>query len=93
MVKIPCETERLYIPECGEDSCDLHSKVITENGTYNAEDDNYDGYYQVTVNVEPELQSKTVTQNGIVTPDSGYDGLSQVTVNVPAPPSASGNSF
>lgn len=31
---------------------------------------------------EPILQSKTVTENGTVTPDQGYDGLSDVTVNV-----------
>lgn len=32
----------------------LVPKTITENGTYNAEDDNVGGYSQVTVNVPPE---------------------------------------
>lgn len=32
--------------------------------------------------VRPKLQSKTVTTNGSVTPDSGYCGLSDVQVNV-----------
>lgn len=36
------------------------------------------------INGEPILQSKTVTQNGTVSPDSGYDGLSSVTINVPS---------
>lgn len=63
----------------------LVAKTITENGTYDPADDNADGYSGVTVNVPtstPNLQSKTVTQNGTVTADSGYDGLSSVTVNV-----------
>lgn len=37
------------------------------------------------VNPDPRYQSKTVTQNGVVTADEGYDALDQVTVNVPAP--------
>jgi hypothetical protein len=41
-----------------------------------------DGYNPVTVDVQPNLQSKTATENGTVTPDTGYDGLSSVVVNV-----------
>lgn len=50
---------------------------ITENGTVNVKD-----YASANVNVQPNLQSKTATQNGTVTADSGYDGLSSVDVNV-----------
>lgn len=50
---------------------------ITQNGTHDVTQ-----YASANVNVQPNLQSKTVTENGTVTPDQGYDGLSQVVVNV-----------
>lgn len=39
-------------------------------------------YASAAVDVQPNLQSKTATRNGTVTPDTGYDGLSSVEVDV-----------
>lgn len=86
----------VYIPSSGYDGFDrvtvnvqggdtvLVEKSITANGEYSPSDDNADGYSSVSVAVPgPNLQSKTATQNGTVTPDTGYDGLSAVDVAVP----------
>lgn len=66
-------------------SGDLGTKTIITNGTYQALDDNLDGYSEVTVNVPQNatLGIKTITNNGnyYATTD-GYDGFSRVDVNV-----------
>lgn len=70
--------------EC--DGCEVIEKTITKNGDYNAYEDDVDGYSKVTVDVRPNLQSKSVSvkNNGSLTinPDSSYDGLSAVNLNV-----------
>lgn len=67
---------------------DLITRTITENGTYEAADDNADGYVEVTVNVPsstPTLVEKSITANGTYNPaDDEADGYSEVSVNVPA---------
>ena len=63
----------------------LTEKTVTANGTYNAEDDNADGYSSVDVEVPASvLTTKTVTANGTYNASSdNADGYSVVTVNVP----------
>lgn len=66
---------------------DLGPKIIGQNGTYNAEDDNLDGYSSVNVVVPQQaLGSKTITSNGTYDPldeDPKLDGFNSVTVSVP----------
>lgn len=76
----------------GGGSATLIEKNITSNNTYKASDDNADGYSKVVVNVQPNLESKSITITSNTTtniaPTSGKDGLSGVEVitNIPTPP-------
>ena len=58
--------------------------VVTENKTVDVETylDNKQMPISVTVNVEPNLQEKEITENGEYVADEGYDGFSKITVNV-----------
>ena len=67
--------------------CNLEQgKYITQNGTYDAQLDGYDGYGEIVVDVQGgcNLESgKTITQNGYYDAQSdGYDGFDAVDVNV-----------
>lgn len=42
-------------------------------------------YVDKNISIIPTLQTKEVTENGLVSTDDGYVGLSQVNVNVPKP--------
>lgn len=78
------DTQNLIIEDAseggGSPDIGVEPLNVTANGAYTAEEGF--AYNPVTVNVQPKLQSKTVTQNGTVTPDSGFDGLSSVLVNI-----------
>ena len=51
------------------------------NGTFTPSDGHV-GFYQVDVDVNPDLRPLSVSENGSYQPD-GFDGFSQVDVNVP----------
>ena len=55
----------------------------TSNGTFTPSDGKV-GFYQVDVDVQPDLRPLSVSENGSYQPD-GFDGYSQVSVDVPAP--------
>lgn len=57
---------------------------VTENGTYTPPE-GYDGYDEVSVDIEPTLDTLSVTENGTYTPPEGVDGYNEVVVDVPTP--------
>lgn len=64
------------------------SITIATNGNYTLlPDTGFDAMDQVVISVnvpsqQPNLQTKSIVENGTYTPDEGYDGFSQVNVNV-----------
>lgn len=89
---ISVEINGTYYPDEGYDGFSavtvdvpLGTKTITQNGIYNAGDDNLAGYSRVTVNQpQPVLVSKQITQNGTYYASSdNANGYNIVDVNVP----------
>ena len=64
-----------------QDTVELTTKSITQNGTYDAEDDNYDGYSSVTVNVSGGV---TPTGNIDITQAGVTDVTNYATATVPS---------
>lgn len=65
----------------------LGTKTITQNGTYNATDDDLDGYSAVTVNVSGGItptgtKQISITANGTTTEDVTDYANAEITVNV-----------
>lgn len=60
------------------------TKTVTANGTVTP-GEGYAGMQEVVVNVQPNLQEKTITLSQavvglVLTPDEGYDGIGSVTI-------------
>lgn len=68
----------------GGSSAVLGLKSVSQNGVYNAVEDELDGYSRVTVDVSPDVSSKIITQNGTYLAESdNLDGYDEVVVDVP----------
>lgn len=74
-----------WIPEDeAGDYTNLKTKTITENGEYEAADDNATGYSKVKVNVKLNTKSKRIDANGVYNAaNDNAGGYDTVTVNVP----------
>lgn len=71
----------------GSGGSTLGTKTITQNGTYDATDDNLDGYSEVTVNVSGGVtptgtKQISITENGTITEDVTNYANAEITVNV-----------
>lgn len=62
----------------------VESLATSENGTFVPPSGKV-GFSEVTVDVEPVLETLFCTENGLYLPESGTDGFDRVSVNVPAP--------
>lgn len=59
-------------------------QTFTENGTYNPETYNADGFSEITVDVpEPVLETKIIYDRGVYTPEEGVDGFDEIVVSTP----------
>lgn len=81
---IHIDNETSVTPVKDEGSSVLIEKSVTENGTYEAVNDNADGYSSVDVNVaQGVLIAKTINLNGTYNAsDDNADGYSQINVEV-----------
>lgn len=73
----------LLAESSGSTKANIKALTITTNGTYNAEDDNVDGYSPIYANVSATVESLTVTANGTYNAPDGVDGYDPVIVDVP----------
>lgn len=82
-VKFGFKAGSLAISSGGGGSATLITKSITDNGTYNASDDEADGYSSVSVEVAANVGTKSITGNGTYkASDDSLEGYSEVSVNV-----------
>lgn len=77
------DTFRSYVNKLKSIHKDLGSRVISENGEYNAKDDDLDGYNQIIVDIEPNLITKTISIPGTYKAiDDNVDGYNEVIVDI-----------
>lgn len=65
-----------------DDEHTIMTRVITENGVFNAPEGV--AYNKVTVDVTPELEAIDIVSNGTYEPEEGKDGWNKIVVDVPS---------